>query len=497
MVFPPPPFGKYIILRQRGILNMAKRKYVGSMSSGKRRRTQMQLDSAVGSSSPRYSPNTRAAMGTLLRRGAAQALRAGVARAVPYGGVLVGAYDAARRLRSVWRRSRHTQTNKYVKYHTVGKYAGKFKRKRVKRKLDPYLSRGMMNTHEVSGTVNDTDVVYITHSSYTGTLLIETIMHALLRKLFKKAGTHITSATEKIRGYNAGSSGGDSDGWKIVLVCINKENGTRTYYTYETATTESLYTITGSVINGVAANAILIMNQLKAIASNTATVDAVESLEIYAKDGNGIAPLGNFWHIVGDINLRTEVIHWCCKSELKVQNRTKGANSSTDAEDVNNNPLVGYHYQFRGGVPVSGTQNVFELEKVSESLGVFLTRGAQLDQTFREPPPPKVWANVQYGSKVKLEPGEIKKSTVYYKSADKLQYLLTNIGYAIGGTFGQSIKVKGKSAMLALEDLINVNATEKISCAYEVNRVIKVYSTSKYEQPAVGQLYQSTYNNTT
>lgn len=380
-----------------------------------------------------------------------------------------------------------------AKYRTKGRYTGKVRNfKNARNKIAPYDRYGFSNTSEINGTISDPDCVYLGHSTMSGPRMLTVLLQAMLRKLFATcANWHCTSADQPIRGYQ-----GFSDGWRIILVMTNKALGTEVEYIYDTLTVDSISLITGDIAGGVASGWPNLYNffvNYTANGSNSAqAVDTPTRLCLYRREAN----VTNFYQFCGDILLANEVVHFSFKSEMKFQNRTLAADASADAEDVTNNPLVGRTYHFNTGAPRARVDGVQFLERIDDWTGTLLARGAEFTQVpaMKEPPAPAVFYNVEKSAKVRLEPGAIKKDVLTYTISKPLLQFLDHAGWrysnATAGVTSQ-IKMRGKSSIVALEDMINVNALQLISVAYEVNRVERCYLTSKKAQMAVGKLYAS------
>jgi len=204
------------------------------------------------------------------------------------------------------------------------------------------------------------------------------------------------------------------------------------------------------------------------------------------------------------IDLTNEFVRFKTTASLKIQNRTLSTSGSGDAEDVSANPLQGLRYDLTNGMPrwrdnsLTGLANVFG--QVFDSQGVLLIRGAEFTTTAsavnREPPNPKMFANCKKSAKVILQPGDIKKCDIVFKKNALLIDFLQAIGAGAGSSaLRPNTRAIGKMSLFALEDMINVNALQNISIAYEVNRVFSAYCTTGKVKPALGQFYTGTLNN--
>ena len=112
--------------------------------------------------------------------------------------------------------------------------------------------------------------------------------------------------------------------------------------------------------------------------AGNASVDAVNPFRIilYRQDFNTTRGLV----FEAEIRFDEEIMCVVGASELKVQNRTLAANNSTDAEDVNNNPLVGKIYEF-SGMPKLRDKTAFPLATIPVDRGVQLVRAASITNT--------------------------------------------------------------------------------------------------------------------
>lgn len=377
---------------------------------------------------------------------------------------------------------------KKVSFNTAGTYQGKFKKgKKVVKNMA--LNLGFVHTTEINGNVSDPDCVYLTHSSVAPYQCLELICHALLRKLFKRAGMNVTSLDTPIVAYR----NGNSDGWIIEIIRQDSGNGSLEKNHYVISATDSIYTIVGNKAQGVAPNWPGFIDRLLLYAQPQpgSTVYELKELNLYRKDISGIQ---NFDLLAVNMKLGQQKCHLAFRSELKIQNRTKAASGSSDAEDVANNPLVGRSYSFNSGVPRCSLQfnNQPFADAIVESTGVRLYKGSQLPQGLKEPPLPKIFTSVKSSAKIRLEPGAIKKDVITFTMQGKLLKVLLELGFqsvaSSTGTYNN--RVKGKSTMIALEDMINFNVEHDISVAYEVNREQSCYITTGKDEPALGYFYQ-------
>lgn len=395
----------------------------------------------------------------------------------------VGAYFTGRKLRSK---------------HTPGIYngvnAGKFRRssKKAANKLAPYLKKGFVDTQEVSGLVKDPDCVYLQHSAVDADKQFAMVRKCLLRDLFKKAISFDCENADQVIPLQ--QTDGTAVECRIVLV---KEDVATGSFTEDVVTTAPTTMDTIQKIANASVFDVAFREYAQGTVSGSATnVTKLKYLRCYLLD---YSTVGYNWRLAAQIELEFQHVNVYVKSTMKVQNRSLGASGEVDATAVNNNPLIGYKYDFSCGTPSTRQSGAFLLETTGGLQGVSLVRAAQLPQSFKEPPLPRVFQKLTGAAKVKLDPGQVKYGSVYYKAKIPLLKYLTIIGYRYNNySITPSFKahhVHGKCQLFAFEDLINVNVNELIQVAYEVNREIAMYLTQKKVVTTIGQFQQFTLDN--
>lgn len=402
---------------------------------------------------------------------------------------------------------------KGYKYRTTGKYVGMLRKKKIRKsKKTLYLNRGFENTTEVTGVVSDPDCVYIGHSTTCGQKILNVIMQSLLRKLFKLAGQDLVTAHEKIRGYNWTVPGfSESDGWQLQLLLQNVGTGAYEIVSYNTFTSDNISRILGDANNGVAPQWPDFVDKMMLYASGLfggsfderAMLKPVK-LSLSQRDGNGT---NNFYHMRSEIDLEKEIIHLKVVSELKVQNRTLSATGGSNTDDVSNNPLTGKIYQFNHSVPRMKSSDfpngTYPLTRLQERTGALTVTASQLSVAsdaavfgtstmFHEPPNYQIFGNVKKHGRVLLQPAEIKKDVLVYSFSAQFHKFFEQLSWkpsiasSASNAFSLSHRSKGKFTLLALEDIINVNGTQKISIAYEINRTEACYLSTMRGSGSVG-----------
>lgn len=450
--------------------------------------------SQIGPKRPKYAPSAKGFGGRMGPKSwavARELYKAGkyaatgnyVGAALDYGGRVVK-YAARRVFKRKAAAKAVTQ-----RYHTSGGYHGRFRK--GKRGLTPvsiYANKGVLLTSEVNGTVSDPDCIYITHVACdTYKLIIESV-NALFRKLFEKAGFNVTTLDMTV----SHTALGNASDWTVQLTEQAGQTGIETVNT-------NYVTVAASTVRSVASQFYGTFLSYSAgqtfTGSGAAATDSrLYRLILFSQDYN--TTLAPVFHT--SINLYDEMMHLYACSELKIQNRTLAADSSADAEDVSNNPLVGRTYGFPG-IPKVRSASGYPLNAIPINQGVQLVRAATISPNnpgWKEPPDPTVFTNCRKSIKVRLEPGAIKSSKIVYrKSMNFIEFLRkVNIQYGVTPGFHVYHSIF-PSEVFALEDLINVNPTHNISCAYEANQMIGVWLQTKKKATGLTDYSTSTFSN--
>lgn len=376
------------------------------------------------------------------------------------------------------------------RFHTMGRYAGRFRRG-TKVKRDKFLQYGFRHTVETTGIVDDPDCVYLGVSSHSSTGSLAIVCHALLRKLFRKTGIDITSVDMPIPGVVV-------DCYMLRLSRENKLTGAVSTTDYVIGVGDSIFKIVGDglVTAGLWPQ---LLNFFRDYAQYFTAADQQTSvpkeLILWRRD----SAADNYVPITYLV-LENEMVSFRAANYLKIQNRTLAYTGSTDAEDVSNNPLMGRVYEMRAGAPRLRVDGARWLEAVDDAGGVMLARATQFlpANNFREPPHPQVFRDIVKSSRIKLDPGQIKYCKAKYSFTEPLLKFVANYwvgtsGSGHGASFAQN-KLRGNCVVVALEDVINVNATQKINVAYEANLTLAAMVWTKGPAVALGKLTTHTYN---
>jgi hypothetical protein len=317
----------------------------------------------------------------------------------------------------------------------------------------------------------------------------------VLKKLFAKAGFICKDVTQTLPAF---SDGNVSNLWRIQFTRRNAETGALNNTDFITSQNTSIHLIVGDKSTGTAPqwpNFVLSMLGYMTGSFGTSGPSDLNVLEpykltLFREEGNTTI----FYQHEAVLELSYEEITVFAKSDLKIQNRTLSATNSTDRDDITNNPIVGYEYKFSSGCPRTKNNAAYKLASVQEPSGLITCRSAELANGYREPPPRGLFWNCEAYAKVHLEPGEIKKSTVYYKRSMNLLKLMKSCNFCFGDNLKQ-INLFGKASLIALEDIINVNPANNVSVAYEINREFGAFLTTKFKNCSIGNRYDMEVNN--
>lgn len=426
---------------------------------------------------------------------ATAAVEAGLHQISPVAGTVFRVAKTAKGMYDKWKTTRAKGTAKGYRSYNAGVFAGRFRKpnkKGMQSWKTKYAANGFVNTTEVTGKINDPNCCYLIHTATPPPDTIKIIVESLLRKLIRKSiKFNVTNLRQEIPGESFFNT---SDRFEFRLIRAYTDGTTNVLANRVTVDNDSVYTIAQYFIPF-----------FRSFAQGDSPGDSnnsyeLERMQLYIKDTSVV----NHATFIGEINLKNETVHLYSMSEMKIQNRSLSATGSADAENVTNNPLVGYHYQFSGGVPRSKTMDCQELQYIGLS-GVTLARAGQWaagpggEVTFREPPLPRLFSNCRKASKVRLDPGSIKEDRLVHTVHYNLIKYLKKVGYATGfaGNASRIMWVPGKCHMFAFEDVINVNEANLIEIAYEVNRQMGCYLTTNRAPLAGGDFQQETLNNLT
>jgi len=182
------------------------------------------------------------------------------------------------------------------------------------------------------------------------------------------------------------------------------------------------------------------------------------------------------------MSLMNATYKFSCKSTLKLQNRTAGSQGDTYTDIVDNQPIYGKFYEGNGlgssikpmTKLVTGVLPQYTKMPLPSTQHGLILEGDEGRVLMREPPNPKLVTGCKTSGKAKLEPGEIKTSTISYDFGGSLDKLWS--GLNDGFLFSTDVKVRGapgKFKIFAFEKMIHSVAlleNNAIQIGYELNQ---------------------------
>lgn len=443
-----------------------------------------------GTTAARGTTVGRPGMGAVAKFGRLGRAANMLSRRLPYVGAALTAYDLGKGAIEMFSR-KSTKSNGPNGGSGPGKYSGKFKKtKKIKNsaKLN-YANKGIYMTSETHGTLEDPNCVYLSHVAIDGFELIQVMGEALIRKLFEKAGFSITNIDNRL----ISTSISTAVDWRVQMTQVNKLTGIE-------ADLETHDLLANDSVRSVAD---IFRDKWLSYSSgfnNTGVGNgAVDTLHphrfiLYRQDFNTSRGL------VFECEVRFDEEIMCVKggSHIKIQNRTVAASSSTDADDVSNNPIIGRRYTF-SSTPKLRDRSGHPLEQMPINNGVQLVRAGEMvsgSTTYNEPPLPTMFTNCKASSKLYLGPGDIKSGYIAYKKhMSFLKFLeVLRLQYGAAPDFNIYTTIF-PCEMYAMEDMINVNTLHNIRVAYEANKTIGVYFKTRKKARAVTVYQTRTVNN--
>lgn len=331
-------------------------------------------------------------------------------------------------------------------------------------------------THESFGKAHDGEVLYIVHSTFCHLDLSTAVRGALLRKLFTVCGMPIANQNEELPFFN----GLDSSGFRLVFETSNVTSGVYNSTSYDTLDNQSFFGLLSAwgtfrdYFNGL---------------FNGATDEEPMHLRLYSHDNN-IAAVN--YRLIGQLNLRNEFMTVGVVSELKVQNRT-GSDLATEAEiheadRLDSQPLIVRSYLFRNGDPRErNPANTVENAGHANLSGCptfqhpRIVRGQELVlQNFQNRPEPQYFSNCIKKSDTILQPGSMKKTSIYSTHKGVVANLLKWLQPSEQNNGDRQGGCPGKSQMLCFEEKMRTSGVNKVTINYEKKiKIAVILATTK------------------
>lgn len=340
---------------------------------------------------------------------------------------------------------------------------------------------GFVENTEYYGVVEDLSCVYLGHSTYDLEQYARVISVAICRKLVQLAGVHVSNLDDSLDWSRLGTGAPTSLGIRLILDVSNNE-GQKLNATVSVGSTDTLNQLTySSTVYETVRN---LMRDGKA---SHATFDKIQ-LQYQWRENETSA--NQVWRTVAEINFKTCVLNVYAHSEMTMQNRTKGSSGEdTDAVTIDNNPLEGYMYQFKGvpitkinttqygGVPTESN----ELARLRHN-GLILRGAANMGRPhWKEPPVPAIFQNCKNAKKLIINPGEINRTYLYDKWSGAFNTMchtkLAAKKEIKQDDTGRIVSAPGKTTLFAMEEVINSGDLNPIKLQFQVQKTIGAYIT--------------------
>ena len=269
-------------------------------------------------------------------------------------------------------------------YEGSGGYAGSFVRRRGRKKriggkrvsLSKIKAKGIYQTTEIIGQVNDPDAVYIGYAAYSSPQILDNIATALVSLLFSKAGQRITNVNAIIPAI----SGTAND---IVVQLVGDADANVAAQAFSSGS------------SGYATIILWLKGQLQTVAIESTSDNALNILNV--------KKLILFMPVIAGtqtpqatVYLDDVTVHVASWNELKLQNRSASYEGSSSTDVVNSNPLIGKIYDFERQ-PITAIDHMKPLQVFDYESGVLLKRAAEFSSVaeMKEPPSGRIFNNTK------------------------------------------------------------------------------------------------------
>lgn len=381
---------------------------------------------------------------------------------------------------------------KPARFVTSGSYSGKFKKARsVRGRATAALKYGYIREVENGDDKSSVDCVYVGHGVAVQAML-DCLCYAIIRRLFMKAGYSVYNMYDKVQGLLEAGLGHAAN------------PNIEVWFAYRDASIGNALSVSKTAITAdqtfkdVASN--LYTNFLGAFNSGD---DQVEMVYVALQRIDGTADHG----FLSSLQVNDVKMHYKMSSHLVIQNQTLGGGvSDTSKDDVTNNPIEGKQYTANG----NGVLLRFQDQNAAVSSGSMFTcdpdKGyfltdpttvtnytANMRTTLRRPAGPQSFVGVTKCSKVRIEAGNIKRSSTGASGTFKLNKFLKMTGFApleASTTFTRTNI--GTCKFFGFEKLCRTGqGSNPVKIGIEVNQRYEIWLTETKPLIAIDQRYPS------
>jgi len=358
---------------------------------------------------------------------------------------------------------------------------------------DIVMTKGSGVTAEYHGFCQGTEIVWVGASTCNLAIITNEVIKAVLRKLLKQAGMHITNAALPFSSAIAflGPISPNTGVGFVLRVTSVDGGGTPYETTYQTVAAESL--------NSFVTNSTLV-TQLADYAKGTSEkIPMILRLYQYDQNTGGTDTA----KLVATLNMNNEMIHMYLSVKMVIQNRTKGAAGATENLDViDAQPLKGRMYYFKKTHPevrempglalVPNTTSL--LSRWPEATVKLLSdTSAGYDNQLYNPPSPQFFNNCSKSASITLEPGDLKEVNISNLTEKYFPEFVRSLAWYNGFTGARRQKI-GDCILIALEERLNSGSSNPIRVQYEAEHNVSVYATTNRVDPLVKNFYTEVVN---
>lgn len=365
-----------------------------------------------------------------------------------------------------------------------GVYKGSFAKPRKNQQTieSKCLTKGYHKTDEHYGLVSDPHCVYIYHHTLESAIIAQVVVGAIVRELFVSSGHSVNQNTSEL----VLEEGGGTAQFRILYRRRNPLTG---------ATTPINVDITNNVSFDAIKNSCSTISSLLLEYLRNNDQQAPYSFTLLKSDertdGTRYKTVAHF--DVEDIHLTIPVV-----STMMVQNRTAGATATSGdggADRVDNQPLEGFCYNFSSADPRLKKSVGVNTINFAQEIGLSLFRASEMPNSYNEPPVPKLWQNCVKNVKVRINPGDVKKSMISHIYTGPMRTLFAKMAVKVYDNARIFSHGPGKGQLFAFEETIRTNSSNIVTINYQCEKKIGCFIKKiKRKIPFVTELTSSEVN---
>lgn len=371
-------------------------------------------------------------------------------------------------------------------YRTRGHRGRKFSNK-ISKKLNKYLSRGVVIKRESGFVVSDADVVYVGHNSLPVRQMLRAVFLSIGRMFALKVGENFSSFDTQLQG-DQPTAVASGYAWRVNF--RRETGGAVLATTYTSGGGESWGAFSINLLNLICAamnNAGVLSNYFEVVDIGLidSSLSGATATQHYSADEIMLEVVGN--------------------SNMTLQNRTVASTTAGDTDNdqanhVAQNPLTGKRYTgygpvfpFRFNQDFTAAAPMFQTDANDGSMSIGLsttlsTLPSTMLNVLRKPPPFSTWHHTIGNWYESLKPGQIRRSKVKTYKMIKLSTLLQKYLFVMrtGTTVDALVQdtmqtaLIGKTNFFGFEKLCNSRVDEpSVSIGAEINVTISCCATPR------------------